>query len=60
MCTPVFIVDKKGSLLGRKVGHFGAFNKVTEDYYYPAPEAESVLMEACGKALHTLFDCLGL
>ena len=34
------------------------FNKVTEDYYYPAPEADQVLMDACGKELHSVFDCV--
>ena len=58
VCTPVFVVDKKGSLIGRKVGDFRLLNQVTEDYYYPAPEADSVLMEACGKRYHSLFDCV--
>ena len=58
VCTPVFMVDKKGSLIGRKVGDFTQLNKVTEDYYYPAPEADSVLMEACGKRYHSLLDCV--
>ena len=58
VCTPVFIVDKKGSLIGRKVGDFRNLNMATEDYYYPAPEADSVLMEACGKKFHSLFDCV--
>ena len=57
-CTPVFVVDKKGSLIGRKVGDFRGLNNVTEDYYYPAPEADTCLMEACGKKYHTLFDCV--
>ena len=34
------------------------FNKVSEDYYYPAPEADQVLMDACGKEYHSLFDCV--
>ena len=58
ICTPVFIVDKKGSLIGRKVGDYTMFNKATEDYYYPAPEADQVLMDACGKELHSVFDCV--
>ena len=58
VCTPVFIVDKKGSLIGRKVGYFTLFNKVTEDYYYPAPDADKVLSEACGYELHSLLDCV--
>ena len=33
VCTPVFIVDRKGSLIGRKVGDFTLFNIVTVDYY---------------------------
>ena len=52
------MVDKKGSLIGRKVGDFTLFNKVSEDYYYPAPEADQVLMNACGKLYHTLMDCV--
>ena len=31
ICTPVFMVDKKGSLLGRKVGDFQMLNKITVD-----------------------------
>ena len=58
VCTPVIVVDKKGSLIGRKVGDYQMFNKVTVDYYYPAPEADMVLMEACGKDKHTLLDCV--
>ena len=58
ICTPVFLVDKKGSLLGRRVGAFTLFNKVSEDYYYPAPEADDVLMRACGKEYHSVFDCV--
>ena len=58
ICTPVFIVDKKGSLIGRKVGDFRSLNENTEDYFYPAPEADTCLMEACGKCYHSLFDCV--
>ena len=58
MCTPCFIVEKKGSLIGRKVGDFQMFNQLTEDYYYPAPDAEAVLLEACGQKFHSLFDCV--
>ena len=58
ICTPVFVVDKKGSLIGRKVGDFRQLNLSTEDYYYPAPEADTVLMDACGKEFHSLFDCV--
>ena len=47
--TPVAMVDKKGSLIGRKVGDFRELNLNTEDYYYPAPDAEAVLQDACGK-----------
>ena len=58
ICTPVFIVDKKGSVIGRRVGDFTLFNKVTEDYYYPAPEADQILMRACGQQFHTTMDCV--
>ena len=58
VCTPVIVVDKKGSLIGRKVGDFRSFNLLTMDYYYPAPDADMVLMEACGKRFHSLFDCV--
>ena len=58
VCTPVFVVDKKGSLIGRKVGDFTLFSKVTEDYYYPAPDADKVLSEACGYEVHSLLDCV--
>ena len=58
MCTPCFIVEKKGSLIGRKVGDFQMFNQLTEDYYYPAPDAEATLLEACGHKFHSLFDCV--
>ena len=58
VCTPVFIVDKKGSLIGRKVGDFTLFNQVSEDYYHPAPEADKVLLDACGKEVHSVFDCV--
>ena len=33
-------------------------NKVSEDYYYPTPDADRVLMDACGKSFHFLFDCV--
>ena len=59
VCTPVLLVDKKESLIGRKVGDFTTFYNVSENYYYPAPEADQVLMDACGKLYHSLFDCLG-
>ena len=52
------MVDKKGSLIGRKVGDFRMFNKVTMDYHHPAPEADAVLLEAIGKKYHTTFDCV--
>ena len=58
ICTPCIMVDKKGSLIGRKVGDFRMFNKVTMDYHYPAPEADAVLLEATGKKYHTTFDCV--
>ena len=52
------MVDKKGSLIGRKVGDFRELNQQTEDYYYPAPEADTVLSEACGKDFQSIFDCV--
>ena len=58
MVTPVFIVEKKGSLLGRMVGDFSTFNKNTEDYFWPAPDAEAVMMRAIGKEFHTTLDCV--
>ena len=58
ICTPVFVVDKQGSLIGRKAGDYTLFNKVSENYIYPAPEADSVMMNACGKRIHTLIDCV--
>ena len=58
MVTPVFMVDKKGSAIGRRVGDYTGLNKVTEDYYHPPPEADQVLMNACGKSFHTVFDCV--
>ena len=57
--TPVIMVDKKGSLIGRKVGDFREPNLNTEDYYYPAPDAEAVPQDACGKELQSIFDCFG-
>ena len=56
--TPVIMVDKKGSLIGRTVGVFRELNQVTVDYYDPAPEADVVLSEACGKDIHTVLDCV--
>ena len=52
------MVDKKGSLIGRKVGDFRELNLNTEDYYYPAPDAEAVLQDACGKDYQTTLDCV--
>ena len=52
------MVEKKGSLIGRKVGDFSLFNEATEEYYYPSPEADKVLSDACGYELHSLFDCV--
>ena len=31
---------------------------MTEDYYYPAPEADQILMRACGQQFHTTMDCV--
>ena len=59
VCTPVFIVDKKGSLIGRRVGDFTLFNQHTEDYYYPAPDADDALTRATGKKWLNLLDCVG-
>ena len=56
--TPVIMVDKKESLIGRKVGDFRELNQVTIDYYYPAPEADVVLTEACGKDIQSVLDCV--
>ena len=56
--TPVIMVDKKGSLIGRRVGDFRELNLNTEDYYYPAPDAEAVLQDACGKECQTTLDCV--
>ena len=58
VCTPVIVVDKKGPLIGRKGGDYRLFNDISVDYYYPAPEADSCLMEACGKEIHTVLDCV--
>ena len=32
ICTPVFVVDKKGSLIVCKVGDFKMLNTITQDY----------------------------
>ena len=56
--VPTFIVDKKGSLLGRRVGDYPDFNALTEEYYWPAPDAEATLMKATGKQFHTTLDCV--
>ena len=58
MVSPTFMVDKKGSLIGRRVGAYMDFNAATEDYFFPAPEAEAVLMRATGRARHTSCDCV--
>ena len=58
MATPTFMVDKKGSSIGRRVGDYTMLNKATEDYYHPPLEADQVLMNACGKAFHTVLDCV--
>jgi len=58
MVTPTFIVEKKGSYLGRRVGDYTQFNALTEDYFYPAPDGEAVLMRATGRKFHTTMDCV--
>ena len=45
-------------LIGRTVGDFKMFNTITQDYYCPAPEADQCLLEACGKSVHSLLDCV--
>ena len=56
LVVPTFIVEKKGSRIGRRVGGYTLFNSVTEDYFWPAPDGEAVLMRATGRALHTTLD----
>lgn len=56
--TPVFVVDKKGSLIGRKVGAYQYLNEGTVDYYHPAPDADRVFGKATGREFHTLLDCV--
>ena len=56
LVVPTFIVEKKGSRIGRRVGGYTLFNSVTEDYFWPAPDGEAVLMRAIGRALHTTLD----
>ena len=56
--TPVFIVDKKGSLIGRKVGAYQFLNEGTEDYYHPAADADAILKRAAGRRYHTVADCV--
>ncbi len=56
--VPTFIVDKKGSLLGRRVGDYTDFNLLTEDYFWPAPDGEAVLSRATGKKHHSTLDCV--
>jgi hypothetical protein len=58
MVTPTFMVDKQGSVIGRRAGDYTTVNKVIEDYYHPAPEADSITMNACGKKFHSLLDCV--
>ncbi|CAK0890458.1 unnamed protein product, partial [Prorocentrum cordatum] len=53
MVAPAFMADRKGSLLGRMVGDYTCYNKATEDVFWPAPDAESVLQRAMGKGCHT-------
>ena len=56
--VPTFIVDKKGSLIGRRVGDYTVFNMVTEDYFWPAPDGDAVLMRATGRKYHSTLDCV--
>ena len=58
MVTPTFVVDKKGSLIGRRVGDFRELNQNTEEYYYPAPDAEAILNRATGQQFHSTLDCV--
>ena len=58
MVTPTFVVDKKGSLVGRRVGDFRELNQNTEEYYYPAPDAEAILSRATGQKFHSTLDCV--
>ena len=58
MVTPAFLVERKGSLLGRLVGDYTTFNKETEDFFWPAPDADAVMMRATGKKFHTTMDCV--
>ena len=58
LVTPTFIVDKKGSLIGRRVGDYTQWNDLSEEYYYPAPDAEAVLMRATGRKFHSTLDCV--
>ena len=51
--VPVFMVDKKGSLLGRMVGAYQYINPHTEDYFHPAPDATTIFQEACGNVRKT-------
>ena len=56
--VPVFMVDKKGSLLGRMVGAYQYLNPHTEDYFHPAPDASAIFSEACGHTTHSTLDCV--
>ena len=56
--VPVFMVDKKGSLLGRMVGAYQYINPHTEVYFHPAPDATLIFQEACGNEYHTTLDCV--
>lgn len=56
--TPVFMVDKKGSLIGRRVGAYQFLNEGSLDYYHPAPDADAILVRATGRAFHSVLDCV--
>ena len=55
---PFFMVDKKGSVVGRNIWDYTMFNNGSEDCYSPVPEADQVRMNACGKDKHTAMDCV--
>ena len=56
LVTPTIVVDKKGSLIGRRVGAYMEWNNASEDYFYPAPDAEACLMRATGREYHSTMD----
>ena len=58
MCALLFVVDREGRCIGRRVDEFTLVDKLAENYYYPAPDADQVHMDAYGKSFHLLFDCV--